>query len=295
MTSRARARDGSWLLWPFLLGVGVLVVVPSLMTLGLSFTDYDAVSAPRFAGLGNFRRLVSDHRFATALWNSTMFAAIAVPLRVGVALGVALLLAPPRRGAGTYRAGVYLPTVVPDIAFALLWLWVFNPLYGPVAGAVRALGGSGASWLLTPWGARMSIVIMSLFQIGEAFVVILAVRREIPDDIYEVCAVEGASRVMIFTRVTLPLLAPTLALLAARDVVFSLQSTFVPALVLTEGGPKLATTFLPLYTYSNAFEFLRFGYASAMTMTMFATAVLMVGAQYLVLRRWRSRLDAVFS
>lgn len=277
-----------WLLTPFLVGVAILVLLPALMTLVLSFTHFDGLTAPRAAGLDNFRQMLGDHRFITALWNSTMFAAIAVPLRLMAAAGAALFLARRRRGVGPARASVYLPTVVPDLAYALLWLWVFNPLYGPFAMIARALGFGDAAWLLSPWGARGAIIVMSLFQIGEAFVVVLAARHELPDEIFELCAMEGASRWWTLRRVTLPLLAPTLALLAARDVVLSFQSTFVPALVLTNGGPKLATTFLPLYTYRNAFEFLRFGYASAMTMSMYLATAAMIGVQVLVLRRRRA-------
>jgi multiple sugar transport system permease protein len=136
----------------------------------------------------------------------------------------------------------------------------------------------------------MSIVIMTMFQVAEAFVVVLAVRNEIPGELYEIAGIEGASAWQTFRRLTLPLLAPTLVLLAARDVAFSLQATFVPALILTEGGPNYATMFLPLYTYQNAFEFLRFGYAGAMTLVMFLITAGMVAVQLLALRRWRGLL-----
>lgn len=277
---------------PFLLPVGfgalVLVLIPALLTFALAFADYDGLNAPRSAGLENFRRMASDRIFWTALRNSLIFASIAVPLRLVVALAVGLLVAPPRRGAGAARTAVALPTFIPDVAYALLWLWVFNPLYGPLAAALHAAGLPGTEWLLGPWGARMSIVIMSLFQVAEAIIVVVAVRNEIPEELYELSALEGASAWYGFRRLTLPLLAPTLVLLAARDVAFSLQATFVPALVLTGGGPNYATTFLPVYTYQNGFEFLRFGYAAAMSLVMFAVTGAMVATQLLALRRWRT-------
>jgi multiple sugar transport system permease protein len=280
----------NWFLVPVVAGALLLVVVPALLTLFLGFTHYDALGAPRAAGVENFRRMWSDPIFWQSLRNSLIFAAIAVPLRLAMALGVGLLMARPRGGVGAARTAVSLPTFVPDVAYALLWLWVFNPLYGPLGAALRAIGLPGTEWLLGPWGARMSIVIMSLFQVAEAFIVVVAVRSEIPDDLYEIAGLEGASGWQTFRRVTLPLLVPTLVLLAARDVAFSLQATFVPALVLYEGGPNYATTFLPLYVYQNAFEYLRFGYAGAMTMVMFVVTAGMVGVQLLALRRWRGVL-----
>jgi multiple sugar transport system permease protein len=270
---------------PLFVAVAVLVAVPAVITLGLAFTHYDGLSAPRWAGLANFTKLVRDDIFWTALWNSLIFVAIAVPLRLAAVLGTSLLYARRRRGVGGQRAIIYLPTVVPDISYALLWLWVFNPLYGPLPLLAGALGLPVTEWLLGPWSARIAIVVMSLFQIGEGFVVALAARHDIPRELYELSEIDGARPLWTFRRVTLPLMVPALALLAARDIVFSFQVNFVPALILTKGGPFYATTFLPLYTYRNAFEFLRFGYAAAMTLVMYLVTLGMVGAQLAVVRR----------
>lgn len=284
MSSRGTAR----LAVPVVATAVVLVLIPAVMTLGLAFTDYDALRAPKWAGLANFRRMLSDPLFRTALWNSLIFVAIAVPIRLLAAGGTALLFAGRRRGASAGRALVYLPTVVPDVAYALLWLWVFNPIYGPIAGGLRALGLLPAGFLLSDWGARIGIVVMTAFQIGEGFVVALAARNDIPRELYELAEIDGASPWWTLRKVTLPLMAPILLLLAARDIALSFQVNFVPAYVLTEGGPFYATTFLPLYTYRNTFEFLRFGYGAAMTVTMFIVTAAMIGVQALALRRRNS-------
>ncbi|MFP2929645.1 carbohydrate ABC transporter permease [Pyxidicoccus sp. 3LG] len=292
MTRRVlRGREAMlWLAAPFLAAAGLLVGLPALLALGLAFTDYDALSAPRFVGAAHFLRLWDDPLFWTALGNSLLFAAMAVPLRLVAAMGLALLL---HKRTGLARSAVFLPTVVPDIAYALLWLWLLNPLYGPLALALKTSGlTDGGGWLLTPWGARGALVALTVFQLGEVFVVMLAARRELPEELYELAELEGGGALTIFRRVTLPLMAPTLALLAARDVVESLQTTFVPALVITQGGPRYATTFLPLYIYQNGFEYLRIGYASAMTWVMFLVTAAMVAAQLWVLRGWRASREA---
>ncbi|WP_205520207.1 carbohydrate ABC transporter permease [Pyxidicoccus caerfyrddinensis] len=287
MKARApRGREAMlWLAAPFLAAAALLVGLPALLALGFAFTEYDALSAPRFVGMAHFVRMWNDPLFWTALGNSLLFAGLAVPLRLAVALGLALLL---HRGGRLARAAVFLPTVVPDIAYALLWLWLLNPLYGPLALALKAAGVTSGGWLLTPWGARGALVALTVFQLGEVFVVLLAARRELPEELYELCELEGGSALTVFRKVTLPLMAPTLVLLAARDVVVSLQTTFVPALVITQGGPRYATTFLPLYIYENGFEYLRIGYASAMTWVMFLVTAAMVAAQLWVLREWRA-------
>jgi multiple sugar transport system permease protein len=289
-------RQLALMLAPYLLGLGALVALPALVTFGLALFEYDLLRSPRFIGLDNFRELVDDDVFGISVRNSLVFAAIAVPLRLGAALGLALLLHRRFRGVGVHRSAVVLPFVVPDIAYGLLWLWLFNPLYGPVNRIIE-WGGSpqqtiwgypSPQWLTHPNDARAAIVVMSLFTIGEGFVVLLAVRQGIPQDLYEVARVEDADSLFLFWRVTLPLMTPVLLLLLARDTIFSFQSTFVPALVVTEGGPPpYSTTYLPLFVYRTAFEYLRYGYAAAATLTMFALTAAIVYAQWRIIRRWR--------
>lgn len=259
--------------------------MPLVGGIALAFTDYSGIGSPDFIGLDNFSRLIQDEGFWRALGNSFAFAAISVPLRLGVALGFALLLHRRAHGATVGRVSAYLPSVVPDAAFALLWLWLLNPLYGPLAIAAESVGGF--ELLTSPWGARVAVALMGAFQVGEAFIVALAARRAISDDLYEAAAVDGASPWFTLRKVTLPLMAPIIWLLALRDVVLSFQVNFVPALLITDGGPDYATTFLPLYAYRAAFRYFRLGYASAMTLTMFVMTALIIFVQYRVVRRWR--------
>ncbi len=175
----------------------------------------------------------------------------------------------------------YLPTVVPDVAYALLWLWIINPLYGPLNLALDAVGGPTPRWLTDPRAAQWAVIIMSLFVIGEGFIVAMATRQGIPGELYELGDVEDATPLYMFWRVTLPLMAPTLLLLMFRDTIFSFQANFVPALLVTGGGPPpYATTYLPLFIYRNAFEYLRYGYASAATLVMFGLTALIVYVQW---------------
>ena len=275
---------GWWLAAPLVLAATLLVLGPALATLLMAFTDYDAMGPPRFNGLANLQRLWDDALFWKSLYNSALIAAIGGPLRLAIALGLALLLLRQRRGVGTVRAVTYLPSVVPDIAYALLWLWMLNPLYGPLGLLMRSLGLPSEQWLISPLGSQLSIVLMGLFQVGELYVVLLAARRELPEELYELCAMEGVSAWWIFRRVTLPLLAPTLLFLAARDVAWSLQFSFVPALIVTKGGPSNATLFLPLYAYQNGFEYFRFGYAAMLSAAMFLLTASMVALQWWLLR-----------
>lgn len=287
---------------PYLLGLVLLILLPAAVTFGLALTEYDLVRPPTFVGLDNFRELVSDDVFLVALGNSALFAAVAAPLRIAIALGLALLLHRRFRGVGAARTSVMLPTVVPEVAFALLWLWLLNPVFGPVNLALDAVGPPGQTvwglplpqWLTHPNDARAAIVLITLFTIGEAFVLFLVARQTLPTELYELAEVEDASAWTVATRVTLPLLAPLVLLLVLRDALLMFQLTFVPALVVTEGGPPdYATTTLPLFVYRTGFEYLRYGYASAGTLVIVALTALLVVLQWLVLRRWRRGRELV--
>jgi multiple sugar transport system permease protein len=290
-------RQIALMLAPYTLGLVALVALPALVTFALALTEYDLLRAPSFVGLENFRELFDDEIFGIALTNSLVFAAIAVPLRLAAALGLALLLHRRFTGVGGYRSAAVLPTVIPDIAYGLVWLWLFNPLYGPINLLLRVGGDTSTTtawgvqppqWLTHPNDARAAIIIMSLFTIGEGFVLLLVTRQGLPTELYDLAALEDATAWGVFRRITLPLMAPILLLLLARDTIFSLQLTFVPALVVTEGGPPpYSTTYVPLFVYRNAFEYLRYGYAASATVAMFLLTALIVWLQWRIVRRWR--------
>ena len=292
-------RQLALMLAPYAVGLAVLVALPAAITFALALTDYDLVRSPSFVGLDNFRELLDDRVFGIALVNSFVFAAVATPLRLLVALGLALLLWRRFRGVGVARVMAAVPTVVPEVAYGLLWLWLLNPLYGPVNGALT-LGGEGGNtvfgrlppqWLTDPNHARAGIVLMSLFTVGEAFVVLLVARQAVSADLYELAALEDAPGWDVFRRITLPVLAPVLVLLFLRDLLLSFTFTFVPALVVTEGGPPdYATTYLPLFVYREAFEYLRYGYASAATLVMIVLTLPILWLQWRILRWLRARL-----
>jgi multiple sugar transport system permease protein len=281
-----RWRAGLWvMLSPYLVGTLLLVGLPALMSGVLAFTSYDALSPPVYVGFANFRLLAADPIVGQALANSLFFILLAVPLRIAGALGLALLLFRPRRGATGYRAAVYVPTVIPEVAFALIWLWIFNPVFGPVNVALEALGLPTPGWLADADTARYPFVVMAAFMIGEGFVVLLAALRGLSREIFDAGGVDGAGRWATFRFLLFPLLLPWLALLTFRDVILSFQWTFTPSFVMTGGDPYYATMFLPLLTYEEAFDRFRFGAGSALMLLTFVLSVLIIGAIYLLFRR----------
>ena len=276
------------LVLPYLVGLTGLVIVPAVATVGLSLFESDLIRPPVFVGLDQFAALFADPVFLTALANSLVYLAFAVPLRMVLVVCLALLLhRASMRAGGTYRLAIFLPIVVPEVAFAIAWLWILNPLSGPITAILGTFGLGRVPWLTDPASATAGMVLISLFTIGEAFVIAVAARRSIPTDLDDMAVVDGASPVSLLRFVTLPLMLPVLVLLALRDVVVALQATFVPSLIVTDGGPPpYATTYGPLFIFGQAFEYLRFGYAAAATVVFLVVTILIVLLQVRVLRRW---------
>ena len=275
------------LLTPYLGGALLLVLLPAGLAFAISLFRYDALSDPFYRGLQNFQDLRMEPLLPVALSNSVFYIVMAVPLRMLAALGLALLYLRPRRLTRLYRAIACLPSVIPDAAYALVWLWIFNPLYGPLNLVLNALGLPTPGWLTDITAAKPSFVLMALFQVAEGFVILLAGLKSIPPVIYAAARVDGASAWQSFRYITLPVLTPWLLLLTIRDIILSFQSTFTPALLMTRGGPYYATLFLPLLMYDEAFDGLRFGIAAAIMVLMFlVVAALILLAYWLFEEGW---------
>jgi multiple sugar transport system permease protein len=275
-------------LLPFVVGSILLVILPALATFYIAFTEYNTLEPPRWIGLDNFRKLADSTLVTISVRSTVTFLLTAIPLRVLGALLLALLLQSRRRLFPAFRAAVYLPTVIPEVAYALIWLWVFNPQYGPLNRLLALVGIDGINWLAGETSAQAAIVIMSLFTVGEGFVVMLAGLQSIPRAYYEAARVDGATAWQSFWRITLPLILPWLMVLTFRDFIVSMQSTFTPSFVMTYGGPYYATTYVPLLIYELAFDFFDFGMAAAaLVVTYMVLMALIMGVLNIVLAWWR--------
>jgi multiple sugar transport system permease protein len=271
---------------PYVVGTLLYTVLPALIAIALSFFYYDSLSAPIWAGLNNYIFISTYSAFTNGSRNTLTFIILAVPLRMIAMLALALLMRKPRRGIQLYRAAVYIPMVIPDIAYALLWMWIFNPLFGPVNAILGALGLPQPAWIVDRSLTFWVILLMSMFQIGEGFVVLLAGLADIPDSYYESAEVDGATRWQKFRFITFPLLRPWLVLLTFRDIVFGSQLIFTPAFIMMGGGRFYTAWFLPQMLYEESFGRLRYGVASATMVTwLIGAGLLLIGAYY-VLRGW---------
>lgn len=279
---RALLRGLAWVS-PWLVGFALFLAYPIALGLYYSLTDYSILEPPVFIGADNYRELLRDALFHQALWNTLAYAALSIPLCMVAAIAVALLLDAPGRSAQAVRAIVFLPTLVPIVAAAIGWLWMFNTEFGLINAALRAIGVEGPDWLgRSPW-ALLSLVLLSVWTIGGAVVIFGAALREVPASLYEAAALDGVSAWGRLRHITLPQISPAILFNLIVSIIGALQ-VFVAPLVMTRGGPANSTLFYTMLVYDNAFAYGRMGYASAMA---WVQLLLILALTALVL--WSSR------
>jgi len=261
-----RNAAGYIFLAPWLVGFLFLALGPILASLYLSFTRYDMVSAPVWDGLGNYQFMFEhDRRFWKALEVTFTFVALSVPLRLAMALGVAMLLDKGLRTIGLYRAIFYLPSLLgASIAIALLWREMFG-IDGVVNGALGLFGIEGRGWITDPDTSLYTIVILAMWQFGSPMLIFLAGLRGIPRDLYEAAEIDGTSKWRQFWRITLPMLAPVVFFNLVLQTIEAFK-TFTSAFIIANGtgAPADSLLFYTVYLFNEAFKFFRMGYASAL-------------------------------
>jgi multiple sugar transport system permease protein len=276
---RTRNLTGYAFIAPWLVGFFAFTLLPMAASLYFAFTDYDILTPPRWIGGANFRRMfLEDPRYLQAVKVTFFYVAVAVPLRLAFALAVAMLLNTYRRGVSLYRAAYYAPSVVAgSVAVAVMWRQVFGT-EGVVNAALALLGLPPMRWLGDPDVAIWTLVTLAVWQFGSPMLIFLAGLRQIPSELYEAAAIDGAGRWGRFFRITLPLLSPVTFFNVVMQTITGFM-VFTQAFIVTGGGPMDTTLFYALYLYRRAFESFEMGYASAMAWVLllvvaFFTAVL---------------------
>lgn len=273
-------------LLPNLLGFLIFSLGPVLASLGLSLYSWDLLTEPVFVGWQNFRTLAGDPDFWAALKHTFAFIIGYLPLVTAVGLGVALVLNQPLRGLALYRTAFFLPVISSWVAVALIWKWLFNPVYGVVNYLLSLVGIAGPAWLFDESWAMPAIILASVWKdLGFVAVLYLAGLQGIPDDYYEAANLDGANAWHRFWHVTLPLLTPTSFFVVIISLINSFQ-VFDQVYIMTGGGPGGATTVLVQQIFSHAFRYGKMGYASAMSWALFALVFAATLIQMRLQRRW---------
>ncbi len=305
ISERARAqRRARWrereaialLLLPWIVGFLAFVALPMATSLYHSFTRYDVLSPPQWAGLENYRfLLMEDPMFWLSIRNTLWMIVFALPAQLAFALGTAVLLARPRRASSIYRTILYLPSLVPPVAATLAFAYLLDPGIGPVNEALGGLGAPEPLWFYDPRFAKPGLALLGLWGVGPTAVVFLTGMLRVPNELYDLAAIEGASRVQRFRHITLPAISPLVLFSVVIGVIGALQqftqayvassvvsNSFTPVL----GSPQGSTLFYSVWLHRQAFGTFEMGYASALAWVL---VVISLSSVALVMRgsvRW---------
>lgn len=266
----------------------LFVLLPILLTAWISlhtWSMYTPLSQMDYVGLANYRGLLNDRTFIRGLWNTLAYSGLSIALILPLAFFVGQLLYRGLiRGKSTLRAVVFLPYMIPTIAVAIIWGYLYAPLYGPLNQVLGWFGIPPRAWLGSVDQAMISLVIFNVWQtLGYYTVLMVAGLTQIPAVYFEAAVIDGANGWQQTWRITLPLLKRTLLFVVIIAMINSVQ-VFDPVYVLTQGGPASATTVLSYQVYKNAFEFGLAGKASSMAFVLFLVLVVAVAAVMRLLR-----------
>jgi multiple sugar transport system permease protein len=288
--ARRRALWGLALILPNTLGLFIFFGVPILASFGLSLHDWNIFTAPRFIGLENFVNLTRDPIFFKALGNTLTLFLLVVPIKIFLSILLAVLLNLKMFGVGVIRVAYILPIVTSTTAAAIIWSWIFQPQVGLIDPILTQFGYPQMRWLTSPDLVLYPIAIVIIWQsLGFDMILMLSGLQSIPKTLYEAARVDGASALVRFIRITLPLLSPTVFLVVVLSTIQLIQ-VFDQVFVMTSstvlGGVNNSASTAVFYLYQKGFTESRFGYASAIAVALFFIIILVTGFQFWLQRRW---------
>lgn len=272
---------------PNFLGFMIFTMIPVIISILLSFTQWDAVNPIKFTGLKNFARLFHDETFKISFLNTIYYTVGTVPLTLVSALIFAILLNKGIRGVKVYRAIFFFPYITSIVAIAVVWNMLFHPTMGPINDFLRWIGiKNPPGWTASTDWSMPALIITSVWRyMGYYMIIYLAGLQGIPGELYEAATVDGANAWRKFKSITLPMLTPTTFFVSIMLVINSFK-VFDLVLVMTEGGPGRSTNVLVYQIYNEAFLNFKFGYSSAISMVLLAIVLLITIIQFKVEEKW---------
>ena len=255
----------------------VFLLIPFMLTIGNSFTNYNILKPGQteFVGLKNFIKLTNDTVFMKSIVNTFVFVILVVPLQVCLALGLALLINRKLRGISIYRMAFFAPTVLSLVVVSILWSYIYNPNNGLLNSLLGNLGLGPYKFLNDPKTAMLCIVVLSAWQgCGFQMMIFLSGLQDIPLYLYEAAEVDGATKFQQFVNITLPGLS-NIAVFVSLNIVVSAFQLIIQPMMMTAGGPQNATMTIVYEIYQTGFKYNQMGYGSAMAL-VFTVMVLII-------------------
>lgn len=266
---RREARNFYLYTAPWLIGFFVLTLYPIVYSFYLMFTDMNLTGVGKFIGLENLKyAFTDDPLFIKAFINTLKYVVMFVPSSIILAFFVALLLSKKVKGLGFFRTAFYIPYITSGVAVTILWGWIYQKDYGIINYVLSLFGIKGVNWLGDKNIAMISIVILSLWTIGNNIIIMLAGIQDIPQSYYESAQIDGAGAIRQIFSITLPLCIPTIYFNLIVTIIAAFQ-VFQQPLILTNGGPLNSTYTAAIHMYNNGFLYGKMGYASMMAWSLF--------------------------
>ena len=257
---------------PWIIGFLIFQLYPIYKSVYYSFCEYDVLNPPIFIGLENYNSLLHDELFLKSIINTIIYASMAIPLGLVVSLFFAILLNQKIIGRAIFRTIYFLPSLVPMVALAILWKWIFNGEHGILNYILELFGIPGPNWLGSTIWATPSIVLTGVWGVGGSIVIYLAALQDVPGNLYEAAEIDGAGWFKKVWYITLPMISPVIYFNLILGIIGCLQVFTIPY-IMTAGGPARSTYYYTMYLFDNAFSFLKMGYASAMAVLLFLIIV----------------------
>ncbi|MEK3889351.1 carbohydrate ABC transporter permease [Bacillus sp. FSL K6-3431] len=270
-----------------IIGFLLFGLVPTIWSVGLSFTEWNLIDSPKFIGIDNYKELVKDEKLYKSIFN-TVYLMIGIPIGMIISLVLAVMMNRKIKGITVFRAIYYIPVISPIIAVALVWQWIFNYDYGLLNNMLwEWFGMEGPNWLGNAAWVKPSLIIIGVWAgVGGTMILYLAGLQSIPDSYYEAADVDGANIFQKFFRITLPLLTPIHFFVLVMGVIGSFQSFSQIYVLASDGGPEYSAATIVFYIFENGFKYYDMGYASAAAWILGVIVFIVTLIQFKLSKRW---------
>ena len=280
---------------PWIIGFLIFTLYPIAISFYYSFTTFSIFQPPKFVGLETVKSLLEDELFSKSLFNTLYMTVLATPINIAFGLGTAILLNMKIKGLSIYRTLFYIPSVVPQVAASILWIWILNARYGLLNNILKVFGVYQPNWFQDPAYTKPALILMALWSTGTIMIIFLAALQDVPVSLYEAADMDGANRWYKFTRIIIPSISPVILYQFIVGIIFNFQ-IFTQAWIIGEaagglnqgvfGGPENSILFYATYLFYNAFTYLKMGTASAMAWILFILTAVVTFIVFKTSNRW---------
>ncbi|MDB5079273.1 MAG: Sugar transporter permease [Chloroflexi bacterium] len=282
-------RDAFWgyiLIAPAFIFIIGFTFIPVIGAFGISLTKWDLLSQAEFIGFDNYQRIFSDNVATKTLLNTFYYTFVSVPLGIIISLLLASLLNQKIRGLAIFRTFYYLPVISSTVAVSMIFRWVLDSQYGMLNGGLAIFGISPIPWLTDPAWAMPAVILVTVWRsLGFNMLVLLAALQDVPKELHEAAAMDGATAFHKFFYVSIPLITPAIFFVTMTSLINSFQS-FDLVYNMTQGGPARATSLIGYYLWEQAFKYLNMGYGAAIAFVLFFFILVITFVQWVLRRKW---------